>query len=64
MSGWTILGLVFGGALLLEGVVWALFPAATRRAYQRMMETPEGSLQIAGLVSAVLGGLLVMLALR
>lgn len=64
MSLWALGGLVFGGAFLLEGVMWALFPNATRETYRQLMELPASTLQVFGLLGAVLGALLVILVIR
>ena len=51
------LGLVF----VLEGLVLAAFPLATKKAMANVLATPEGSLRTIGVVSAVLGLVLVWL---
>jgi uncharacterized protein YjeT (DUF2065 family) len=51
------LGLVF----VIEGIVFAAFPDATKRAVTAVLETPDAVLRIVGLASAVLGLLLVWL---
>jgi len=51
------LGLVF----VLEGLVFAAFPGAARRAMASVMEAPDGILRIVGIVSAVVGVLVVWL---
>jgi uncharacterized protein YjeT (DUF2065 family) len=51
------LGLVF----VIEGLVFAAFPAQAKRAMASVMETPEGSLRLIGLGSAVVGLILVWL---
>jgi hypothetical protein len=48
-----------GLVLVIEGVAFAAFPAATRRAMALMMETPDGSLRTAGVAAAVVGVLVV-----
>jgi uncharacterized protein len=45
------LGLVF----VIEGLVFAAFPNAAKRAVAAVMETPEQGLRAVGLVSAVFG---------
>jgi len=44
-----------GLVLVIEGLAFAAFPAATRRAMATMMETPDGSLRTAGVIAAVVG---------
>ena len=51
------LGLVFA----LEGLVLAAFPMAAKQAMANVLETPEGTLRIVGVASAVLGFVLVWL---
>jgi uncharacterized protein len=45
------IGLVFA----IEGLVFAAFPRAAKRMAASALEAPEGSLRIAGVVSAILG---------
>jgi len=53
------LGLVF----VIEGLVFAAFPGAAKRATVAVTESPEGVLRIIGIVSAILG-LLIIWAVR
>jgi uncharacterized protein len=48
-----------GLVLVIEGLAFAAFPAATRRAMTMMKEAPDSSLRLAGVVSAVFGVLVV-----
>ena len=58
MSDFLIaLGLVFA----IEGLVFAAFPAAVKRAMTHVMETPDGALRIVGVVSALIGVVLIWL---
>ncbi len=45
------LGLVF----IIEGLVFAAFPQAARRAAVTMTQTPDEALRLVGLLSAVFG---------
>jgi uncharacterized protein YjeT (DUF2065 family) len=45
------LGLVF----VIEGLVFAAFPDGAKRAVANVLETPNQSLRLIGIVSAVLG---------
>jgi uncharacterized protein YjeT (DUF2065 family) len=45
------LGLVF----VIEGLVFAAFPAQTRRAVAAVLETPDQTLRLIGLLSAISG---------
>jgi uncharacterized protein YjeT (DUF2065 family) len=51
------LGLVF----VLEGIMLAAFPAATKQAMASVLGTPEGTLRLIGVVSAVFGLVVVWL---
>jgi uncharacterized protein YjeT (DUF2065 family) len=51
------LGLVFA----IEGLVFAAVPGAAKRAMASMLDTPETTLRVIGVVSAVIGVLLVWL---
>jgi uncharacterized protein len=51
------LGLVFA----IEGIVLAAFPASARRAMAAALEMPDGPLRVAGVVSALVGVLMVWL---
>ena len=52
------LGLVF----VIEGIVFAAFPEAAKRAVTAVLETPVPVLRTVGMASALLGLLLVWLA--
>lgn len=43
----------------LEGLAFAAFPGAMRRAMRDAAETPEGMLRLIGIVSAIIGIVLV-----
>ncbi|MBI3435266.1 MAG: DUF2065 family protein [Proteobacteria bacterium] len=51
------IGLVF----VVEGIVCAAFPQAAKRAAAALIETPEAAMRIIGMVSAVLGVVVVWL---
>jgi uncharacterized protein len=51
------LGLLF----VIEGLVFAAFPGAAKRAMESVLATPEGSLRLVGLVSATIGVVLIWL---
>jgi uncharacterized protein YjeT (DUF2065 family) len=56
MSDFVVaLGLVF----VLEGLLFAAFPEVAKRAMESVMQTPDNTLRIVGLVSAVLGTALI-----
>ena len=50
-----------GLVLAIEGLVFAAFPGAAKRLAASALDTPDGSLRIAGVVSAILGVLIVWL---
>ncbi len=45
----------FGLVFVIEGLVFAAFPGHTKRAVAAVVATPEQSLRIVGLLSAVVG---------
>jgi len=51
------LGLVFA----IEGLLFAAFPGAAKRAMTSVLETPETALRYVGLVSALVGVALIWL---
>ena len=50
-----------GLVLAVEGLIFAAFPQAAKRLAASALETPEGSLRVAGVVSAILGVALIWL---
>src|SRR5258708_36262322 len=50
-----------GLVLVIEGLLFAAFPRAAKRLAASALESPENSLRVAGIVSAVLGILLIWL---
>ena len=50
-----------GLVLAIEGLIFAAFPRAAKRLAANALESPESSLRIAGVVSAVLGIIIVWL---
>jgi uncharacterized protein YjeT (DUF2065 family) len=50
-----------GLLLVIEGIVFAAFPAMAKRAMAQVLETPDGMLRAIGIVCAVLGVVLVWL---
>jgi uncharacterized protein YjeT (DUF2065 family) len=51
------LGLLFA----IEGLLFAAFPAAAKRAMVSVLETPDGLLRLIGIASAAIGVILVWL---
>ena len=51
------IGLVFA----IEGILFAAFPATVKRAIAHMLETPDTTLRLIGIVSAVIGVVVVWL---
>jgi hypothetical protein len=51
------LGLVFA----IEGLAFAAFPAVLKRAMTHVQETPDATLRVVGIASAVLGVVLIWL---
>ena len=52
------LGLVF----VIEGLIFAVFPEAAKRAMTSVLETPDVSVRLIGVGSAVVGLIIVWLA--
>ncbi|HEY6256346.1 MAG TPA: DUF2065 family protein [Xanthobacteraceae bacterium] len=50
-----------GLVLVIEGLLFAGFPAAVKRLAASAIESPEGSLRVAGIASAVIGLVLIWL---
>jgi uncharacterized protein YjeT (DUF2065 family) len=62
---WTILlGLAIGGAFVLEGALWALFPKTVRELYSKILAEDDGAVQRFGLMSLAIGAILFVLAIR
>jgi uncharacterized protein YjeT (DUF2065 family) len=58
MSDFVVaLGLV----LAIEGLIFAAFPRAAKRLAANALETPDGALRLAGVISAVIGVIVVWL---
>ncbi|RXF72054.1 DUF2065 domain-containing protein [Hansschlegelia zhihuaiae] len=51
----TDLFAALGLALAIEGVLFAGFPGAAKKAGENMAATPEQTLRLVGIVSAVIG---------
>jgi uncharacterized protein YjeT (DUF2065 family) len=51
-----------GLVLVIEGLAFAAFPAATKRAMSVLFETPEAQLRTVGVVSAIIGVFVVWMA--
>jgi len=49
------LGLVF----VIEGLVFSAFPATAKRAMESVQQAPDGTLRIVGIVSAIVGVVLI-----
>jgi uncharacterized protein YjeT (DUF2065 family) len=54
-SFWISLLTAFGLILVIEGLLYALFPAAMQRMMERLREAPPETLRKAGLTAAVAG---------
>ena len=54
MSLWQVLAGI-GVVLAVEGLLYAIAPAAMRRAVAQLAEQPESRLRAGGLVAAVIG---------
>ena len=57
-TGWSEMAefiVAIGLVLVIEGLLFAAFPRAAKRLAASALESPETSLRIAGIISAVLG---------
>ena len=50
-----------GLVLVIEGLLFAAFPAAAKRLAASAIESPETSLRVAGILSAVIGIVIIWL---
>ncbi len=65
MPSWVIVLIIaLGGAMLLEGAVYALFPSGMKRAMREIMEMPEGQLRSGGLIIATIGLAIIVVLLQ
>jgi uncharacterized protein YjeT (DUF2065 family) len=57
--------IAIGGTLLFEGLIWAIFPGPTRQMYIGMLDQLDNkSLHLGGLISVILGIVLIGLAVN
>jgi len=62
MPSWvTVLIIAIGGAMLIEGSAYALFPKGMKRAMREILEMPENQLKNGGLIVAMIGLVLIVL---
>jgi hypothetical protein len=52
----------FGLVFVIEGLIFAAFPSSAKKAMTSVLETPETTLRVVGIGSAVVGVLVVWLA--
>ena len=64
MSPIAVVLIAIGGALLMEGAAFAIFPAQLRRAYQMVLSGNNKELHIFGLINVALGVMLVSAAVK
>lgn len=57
----NVLLIALGGALFLEGAAYALFPKFMKQAMQEVLALDERALRIGGLISAIVGFLLIVI---
>jgi uncharacterized protein len=57
----TDLAIAFGLVLVIEGLLWALFPNLARRLLEQLAETPEASVRAIAWSMVVLGVAIVWL---
>jgi len=62
MPSWaTVLIIALGGAMFLEGAIYALFPKAMKKIMLEMQSMPEPILRVVGLVLLFIGFALVVI---
>ncbi|PHS77895.1 MAG: hypothetical protein COB56_01420 [Robiginitomaculum sp.] len=65
MPSWaTVLIIALGGAMLLEGAVYALFPGGMKRAMREIMDMPDRQLRSGGLIVAAIGLAIIVVLLQ
>jgi len=65
MSWMAIICVASGGAFLLEGLGWAIMPAAMRDAYRKILaEASDRHLHLVGLFAVAFGVLLLGLGIK
>jgi len=60
----TFLVAALGLLLAIEGLMFAAFPGAAKRAAAAIIDAPEGTLRAVGLIAAILGVVLVWFVRR
>jgi len=61
----AIILVAIGGFVLLEGIMWAVAPAAMRRAYNEMMrQVSDRDLHIGGAIAVFIGMCLFMIGTK
>jgi uncharacterized protein YjeT (DUF2065 family) len=60
----TFLIAAFGLLLAIEGLTFAAFPGAVKRAAAAIVEAPEGTLRMVGLFAGIMGVVIVWLVRR
>ena len=62
MPNWvTVLVIAVGGAMLLEGAMYALFPGPMKKAMQEVQNVPENVLRAVGIGIAGFGVMIIYL---
>jgi len=65
MSLGVIILIAIGGALAIEGFIWAVFPAQMRRSYEEGLRLiNDKTLHVSGLVCVAIGVLLIGIAVK
>ncbi len=65
MPSWAIVLIIaVGGAMLLEGAVYALFPGGMKRAMREMMDIPDEQLRRGGLIVSAIGLMIIVMLLQ
>jgi len=64
VSPTVIVLIAIGGALAIEGALWAIFPRQVKDMYAQMMSMPERTLHMAGLACVGFGVAILVLGVK
>lgn len=64
MTIWTVILIASGGALAIEGALWAIFPSQMRRMYMDAFAMGDRVLHLSGLASVAIGMVMIVWAVK
>lgn len=59
---WSDIGVALGLVLVIEGIIWAVAPGGMRRALAALMSQSDDAIRLSGIVAAVVGLVIVLIA--